>query len=474
MHLDIFSPLRRYRELERSISRTIRVGYISRNPIKPGFFPSIHKRVDDLMQAPKSEQSYELNNEPTTKINGLAILGISGVGKTTAIDRVLSLYPQVIQHRKYYDQIVTVDQLVWLKIVCPHNGSTKALLTGFFEEADGVLGTSYTKGYVKRRDTEEELIESMSRFALVHGLGILVVDELQHLSVAKSGGAEETMNFFINFIDKIGVPVVLVGLPDASEYITKEFQTIRRISGDNSGVWDRMAQDDEWDYFLRGLWKYQYTKYYVELTEKMSNVLYDQTQGIPDLVIKLFILSQFRAIESNQEKLTISIIKSAAKDGFASARPILNALRDNDISALKNWNNIIIDIDQFFESTCNNIDGCKPEDKRKEQLDEKLSVVASWLIDGGFSYDDAFSAARQALESLGYDAPIPMLRKEATNYLSNSSQNPVLSSNNKQKKQKTNSTTKIKSELVKIHDEIVSSNSTGFDLLQENGFVLNS
>lgn len=428
--LRYIQPLRRYRALERSISRMLRVGYISRHPVVPGFFPSIDEKVNDFMEALDPKQSYELKNEPTVKINGLAILGISGVGKTTAIERVLSLYPQVIQHRKYHDEIITVDQLVWLKIECPHNGSTKAFLKEFIKEVDGVLGTSYTKGYAKHGATEEDMTGSVARLALVHGLGILVVDELQHLNVAKSGGAEEMMNFFTNFVNKIGVPVVLVGLPDASGFITKEFQTIRRVSGDDPGLWDRMIQDDEWDCFLKGLWQFQYTKYPVKLTEKMSNVLYDQTQGIADLVIKLFVLSQIRAIESNHEKLTPSIIKSAAKDGFALARPVLNALRSNDVEALKNWNDIIIEIDQFFESACNNIDGCKPEDKSKQQLDENLSVVASWLMDGGFCYDDAFSAARQALESLGYDAPIPMLRKEATNYLSNASQDP-LSTNNK-------------------------------------------
>lgn len=384
--LRYIQPLRHYRELERLISKFIRISYVSRNPLKPGFIQDVHKRVETLVNSNKSENQYDLPNIPRTTATGYALLGISGVGKTTAIERILSLYPQTIQHRNYSNQRITVDQLVWLKLECPHNGSTKALCIKFFTEIEDILGTSYSKTHGNPRYTEEVLIENMSRLSLLHGLGVLIIDELQHLSVAKSGGAKEMLNFFVGLVNTIGVPVVLIGTPKAASILSNEFRQTRRVSGYGTDIWDRMSQDDEWYYFLESMWDYQYTKHHVKLNQELSNVMYEESQGITDLVIKLFILSQIRAIESESEIITPDIIKSAARDGFQLASSALNALKNKKHKELKHFEDILIDI-QPFSHSANNI-------QNKENDTHAITFeIASWLIDGGFTYKSAFKAA---------------------------------------------------------------------------------
>ena len=48
-----------------------------------------------------------------------------------------------------------------------------------------------------------------------HAIGLLVIDEIQHLSVNKSGGAEKMLNFFVTLVNTVGLPVVMVGTPKA-------------------------------------------------------------------------------------------------------------------------------------------------------------------------------------------------------------------------------------------------------------------
>src|SRR5699024_3054395 len=55
--------------------------------------------------------------------DSLSIIGISGIGKTTAIERLLLMYPQVIKHEAYEGQPFNHTQIVWLKIDCPYDGS---------------------------------------------------------------------------------------------------------------------------------------------------------------------------------------------------------------------------------------------------------------------------------------------------------------------------------------------------------------
>jgi len=41
----------------------------------------------------------------------------------------------------------------------------------------------------------------MSTLAHTHGLGLLIIDEIQHLSQAKSGGSEKMLNFFVTLVN---------------------------------------------------------------------------------------------------------------------------------------------------------------------------------------------------------------------------------------------------------------------------------
>ncbi|XWK90296.1 MAG: ATP-binding protein [Phormidium sp.] len=117
--------------------------------------------------------------------NGFTIIGMSGVGKTTAVEEILQLYPQVINHSYYHNRDFILRQIVWLKLDCPFDGSMKGLCLNFFQAVDDLLSTSYYQNYTGNgRRTVDELIPAMARVASLHCLGVLVIDELQNLSEA--------------------------------------------------------------------------------------------------------------------------------------------------------------------------------------------------------------------------------------------------------------------------------------------------
>ena len=84
--------------------------------------------------------------------DSLSIIGISGIGKTTAIERLLLMYPQVIKHEMYEQQPFNRTQIVWLKIDYPYDGSLSTLCKSFFKAIDDLLGTRYLEkfGYLNR------------------------------------------------------------------------------------------------------------------------------------------------------------------------------------------------------------------------------------------------------------------------------------------------------------------------------------
>jgi hypothetical protein len=332
--LDFFEPLAIHLDLEQRFSRLIRRGYKARNPLQRQDWAEIDQRVKAL-----SGQRQQAN--PHVSAASFTVLGISGVGKTTAVERILSLYPQVIFHNCYRQQALSLTQLVWLKLDCPFDGSIKGLCLNFFDAIDQCLGTHYYPHYTRKgRATTDEMLPSMARVGAIHRLGVLVVDEIQNLSEAKSGGDKKMLNFFVQLVNTMGLPVVLVGTHKARRLLAREFRQARRSTGQGCPVWDNMTYDETWQLFVESLWRYQYVRRPVDLKPELSQTLYDETQGITDFVVKLFMLAQIRAMVTGQETLTANILRSVAADSLQFAAPALSALRRGDRAALQQFEDI--------------------------------------------------------------------------------------------------------------------------------------
>lgn len=335
--LHFFQPLSIHLRLEGMVSRTIRDSYLARNPFDPTYRGNLRERLESF----KSGKDLAIRFEPTA--SGFSIVGMSGVGKTTGMKRVLSLYPQIILHNRYQGRNFTAVQLVWLRLECPKDGSITALCIDFFKSVDDLIGTNYSERYgVKGRNTQE-LMLFMAIVAAEHHLGFLVIDEIQDLSTAKSGGAAQVLNFFVKLINIIGIPVVLIGTYKAIPIMCSEFRLARRGSGQGDLVWDRMSygeEDEEWNVFVEALWELQYVKKTSSLTPQLSEVLYDISYGITDLAIRIYMASQIRAIETGREEVTADLLRSAYRDDFRLVNNILEALKSGNITPLHNLSDI--------------------------------------------------------------------------------------------------------------------------------------
>jgi hypothetical protein len=335
-------------DLQQRMSRMIRSGYRNRNPMERGHWQRLGKQIKTL---PPSTAI--LKNSARPQPSGFSIIGLPGVGKTSSIEGLLSLYPQVIFHSKYGSREFTCCQIAWLKLETPFDGSIKAICLQFFEAIDDILSTNYYLN-AKSKNTDELLLQ-MARIAANHGLGALVIDEIQRLSHLKSGGAGRMLNFFVQLSNTIGVPVVLVGTPRARAVLSGQFHQIRRGMGQGNLIWDRMPEGtwidkgDEsaipgvWQLFVEALWLYQYTRTKTPLTAELAGTLYEQTQGIVDIAAKLYMLVQSRAIATSTDGsyiITTDLIRSVATDYLSEAQPILTALRMGDTRVLSLYDDL--------------------------------------------------------------------------------------------------------------------------------------
>lgn len=351
---NFIQPLPIHFEVERRLSTLIRRGYLARNPLDKSFLERLrvlHQLREDEEEAHKYIDD-RLNYIRSTA-DSLSIIGISGIGKTTAIERLLLMYPQVIKHDMYKGQPFNRTQIVWLKIDCPYDGSLSTLCKSFFKAIDDLLGTRYLEkfGYLNR--VTSTMLLHMTSLASMYGIGVLVIDEIQHLLNAKND-QEEMLNFFVTLSNTVGIPTVLIGTSKAQQLFKGNFRQARRAASDGSIIWDRMAENsEEWEFFLETLWELQCLKVHSELTEEVKKVFYEECQGITSVAVNLFILAQERALfdEANEdEKITSRVLKKTAKEDMKIIQPMLNAIRKNDLRAMYKYEDIMINLDDLMQN----------------------------------------------------------------------------------------------------------------------------
>ncbi|MBO4335661.1 MAG: ATP-binding protein [Desulfovibrio sp.] len=268
-----------------SLRRCLNWGYVSRNPMSFGpVKEALSKRGFDV-----DENLLRYFRRFNAPIYGFPILGISGVGKTTSVDNILSLYSQVIEHDEYLGTKLDTRQLVWLKVECPGDGTPKGLCHSILNSIDMSLEEDYTGKIVKNRMSKDVLLIKVSKLLHSLHLGILLIDDIQNLVSAKSDVSGELLSFMVALTNNLRIPVVMIGTPKIIRMLQTEFQMAKRATGEGEIRMGLMEEESrEWEVFLKVLWRYQFTANEVILTPSIKKAFFEESIGNPFIAAILY------------------------------------------------------------------------------------------------------------------------------------------------------------------------------------------
>lgn len=383
---DYYQPLTNHLKIEHMLSCILRRSYIARNPSSKGYFMRLRLILEVIEEQKnnKPQSSDEVCERLFSKLSIIpetcrstaecsTIIGISGMGKSTAIEKLLLMYPQVIIHHEYNGKPLTRTQITWLKIDCPYDGSLKTLCKMFFKALDDVLlTTNYFRRYGSNRNSTATMMIYMSHLACLHSIGVLVIDEMQHLINPKNK-PDDILNFLVTLVNTIGISIIQIGTSRVTSVLEMGLREIRRAEEGGSICWDRMKEDDEWDFFLGNLWECQWLKNFTPLNDDLKHAIYYETQGITSIVISLFILIQAQAIFTAKEKITLNLIKYVVKNDLRLTNKVIVAIRNNNIEEMANYQDIRIEIENAVQSKVNNLEYRKRIEELSQQHKKLLS-----------------------------------------------------------------------------------------------------
>lgn len=234
--------------------------------------------------------------------DSFTVIGTSGIGKSTAINKAIGLITQ--------DNIINISCphtriIPCIVVQCPFDASVKGLLYEILRKIDEALGSDYYNKALKIRASTDMLIGSVSQAAINH-IGLLVVDEIQNAVNNKNG--KRLIGMLTQLINNSGISICMVGTQSCTEMFESEMQLARRSLGLNytSVPYNRFFHD-----FCRILLSYQYTESKTDITDSLISWIYEHSSGIISVVVSLIHDAQELAILSGTEVLNIDTLTKA-------------------------------------------------------------------------------------------------------------------------------------------------------------------
>lgn len=301
--------------------------------------------------------------------------GISGTGKTTAANRILRRYPQLIRHETFPCMASAVWQVPWLSVGVPASGRSSDLARTLMEawhKAVAPAGVGLERRFQKeiydKRMTAQDKLAEWSQVAATHFLGLLHLDEIQNLFKLETlaqrrrrqmrpgkGKSKQPPHMGLPVADDGLLKWILMlanngpwtlcisGTQDGIRAMESRCATGQRLATGGYHEFKRFAaHDPEFDQlFLPTLLGLQYVAHPLEDSPVLRTVLLDLTAGIPRMLIALWIHAQRIALERREDRLRIEDLHQAAKTLLAPAMPAIHALNSGDPRLMEQFEDLL-------------------------------------------------------------------------------------------------------------------------------------
>src|SRR6185369_8984371 len=263
-----------------------------------------------------------------------ALMGIPGSGKTFAIYQIARLFPPIIFHPEY-----NLWQIPILIVQMPYKNNSGLNLAYAIVLAISRLYPpgDYLNLYLTGRYSETALLSVAKRLLEIHRVGIVIVDEAQKtgsqpleefkgepIEVQKPSRATEKWAAGILFeaSTDMHVPLLLVATSELEIALGKRASTMRRNHGNGLRHWDPLdttivdERPSDYDLYMSALWEQTLLRDHPKYTLDFRNTFHYYSFGIPDFMLKLYYVVQWRALQEDRETFTVADVHHVARTYF--------------------------------------------------------------------------------------------------------------------------------------------------------------
>jgi hypothetical protein len=240
------------------------------------------------------------------------LIGIPGVGKTSALWAVLNtIGPTVTQHKSYMGEPFNELQILYIVYTLSSKPTLKAISVGIREYADELVRIASSEKILLNRSagSRRDVVASPKTIFAGHHVALLVIDGVEDISLAGTSGLGE-LSRSIRELQKIGVSVLFVGTYATEDRIMEDPSAAQRCCDGFHARFEHYKSPKDTDYiaFTSAMEIFQWIKHPAPMSE-LREALYDCSQGVTRVFLDLYMVSQIISIDSGKEKLNPDFIR---------------------------------------------------------------------------------------------------------------------------------------------------------------------
>ncbi len=395
---EFLAPLEIHQEIYSNIYTMLCEGYVDRNPYKYEDLKlmRLNNKFPDLLIS-SQEFGQNLKKPAKSICPTRLLLGVSGIGKTTTIERLVQYLPQVIFHTEYKGRKMTRSQITYLKVDCPHNALTSTFCRQLLKAFDEALNTNtYERQAIINNHSFNTMISTIRNLIQKFGVGIILIDEVQFL-IQDGKDSQELSDLFVSMINYLKVPIYFIGTPKFLKITDLNLRSKRRFNSEGLILWDRIKEDStDWNILIKSLWELQLTRTFTPLTQELKQAFYEETQGILAFVTTLFKAVQRSLIvdlDNPDEIITPKIIHQVSRKVFSTYQNLLQAIRENNREVIESYEDLDFSVLNNSTTLAERIQDNTDDEYIKYQLQKKAALEEEvfQLLEDSLSSMDCFA-----------------------------------------------------------------------------------
>lgn len=362
-------PLTFHKNLEFSFYNAVLTSYRARNQKEVKGKP-----IEYISDDKEYETNCVLYGDSGSSTNaGFSLIGYSGCGKSSAIQTLLSQYPQTIIHKT--DKYKQYVQIVYLVVNCVPNSNFSALYEGIGDAIDKALGNTSPvyAAMIAKLPTLGKKSEKVKTLIEKFGIGIIIFDEIQLIDFDKT--RDNSFESLMTLANRTKVAVAVVGTEDARDKMFKELRTARRIGTMING--DTYCENKKFfAYLVAQLFQYQWFDEPIELTDDLIDAFYSLSHGIVDQLVGLYSVAQFDYLERKKRPtVDAKYIHEIAEKYYPGIQNVLADLESTE--AARKLMSIRQDAEVRIASI---VDNAKQEKEAEDLLKNKDLITDKMLL----------------------------------------------------------------------------------------------
>lgn len=295
--------------------------YAARNPANPEVLRAIMRAMDGQYN------TIERQSTSGGGANGLVLVGSTGMGKTSMLDRFVDfLGPQVVYHRELGGRRCRWPQIKYIRVqASPTEGSLTWLAESVAARIDALLGTRFRAKFGARIGLTKYIIQ-IANACSCHLLGMLIVDDVQNIGeVTKS--RELFLKTLSTFMEETGIPVLLVSTYKAAPVIFNDLMYASKLTARGTTEFPAFELGEDWNTFLEALWESHPFPIDVPMPHTFPRMMHWHSQGILRIAREL-VVALFNYMAQQEIYVpTMSLLDAISADKFKHYQAHLSTLR---------------------------------------------------------------------------------------------------------------------------------------------------